>query len=197
MKNQYYGSVCACVFMCEGAPLHSECWWSAQSWSGWSPLPAHSHGDNRWTGLGETPTAEGIINGNRSKTRAKKNENKHMWCGWQDKKLQVCFPFTHRLHKIKHLPLLDLLHLEDVLQGNFVEMLPHIINLTVRLSHRRQIVKTEGLMLIINAEKYHEQHLTSWRWASFFLADRLRCFSNTAQYFSVSLSYFFLASFLR
>lgn len=36
---------------------------------------------------------------------------------------------------------------------------------------------------------------TSWRCASFFLADRLRCFSNTVQYFSVSLSYFFLASY--
>lgn len=35
---------------------------------------------------------------------------------------------------------------------------------------------------------------TSCRCASFFLADRLRCFSRTAQYFSVSLSYFFFAS---
>lgn len=40
---------------------------------------------------------------------------------------------SHRLHKVKHLPLLDLLHLEDVLQRNFVEMLPHVIHLVVCL----------------------------------------------------------------
>lgn len=36
--------------------------------------------------------------------------------------------------------------------------------------------------------------VTSCRCDSFFFAERLRCFSSTAQYFSVSLSYFFLAS---
>lgn len=36
--------------------------------------------------------------------------------------------------------------------------------------------------------------LTSWSWDSFFLEDRFKCFSKMPQYFSVSLSYFFLAS---
>lgn len=46
-------TLCVCV------SLHSVCWWSGRSWSGWSPLPARSRGDSRWTGLGETPTTEG------------------------------------------------------------------------------------------------------------------------------------------
>lgn len=45
---------------------------------------------------------------------------------------------SYRLHKVKHLPLLDLLHLEDVLQRNLVEMLPHVVDLVVRLRHRRK-----------------------------------------------------------
>lgn len=36
--------------------------------------------------------------------------------------------------------------------------------------------------------------LTSWSWDSFFLEDKFKCFSKMPQYFSVSLSYFFLAS---
>lgn len=44
-------------------------------------------------------------------------------------------------------------------------------------------------------QSFQRAEHTSWRCASFFLADRLRCFSNTVQYFSVSLSYFFLASY--
>lgn len=47
----------------------------------------------------------------------------------------------------------------------------------------------------ISSQQMRDKHRhTSCRWDSFFLADRLRCFSSTAQYFSVSLSYFFLAS---
>lgn len=76
-----------CVSAWVRESLHSECWWSAQSWSGWSPLPAHSRGDSRWTGPGETPTAGGIRNGNRSKMRDRKSENKQiqfagMWVTW-------------------------------------------------------------------------------------------------------------------
>lgn len=41
--------------------------------------------------------------------------------------------FTYRLHKLKHLPLLDLLHLEDILQGDLVEMLPNQVHLAVCL----------------------------------------------------------------
>lgn len=56
-------SVCAVLQMmltlCVCVSLHSVCWWSGRSWSGWSPLPARSRGDSRWTGLGETPTTEG------------------------------------------------------------------------------------------------------------------------------------------
>lgn len=37
--------------------------------------------------------------------------------------------------------------------------------------------------------------LTSCSWDSFFLEDKFKCFSRTPQYFSVSLSYFFLASY--
>lgn len=40
---------------------------------------------------------------------------------------------TYRLHELKHLPLLDLLHLEDILQGDFVEMLPNQVHLAVCL----------------------------------------------------------------
>lgn len=36
--------------------------------------------------------------------------------------------------------------------------------------------------------------LTSCSWDSFFLEDKFKCFSKVPQYFSVSLSYFFLAS---
>lgn len=132
--------------------------------------------------------------------RVKTNRYSLRGCGWRDTRVKAAALFeksTHRLHKIKHLPLLDLLHLEDVLQRNLVEVLPHVIHLTVRLQQRRQTVNTEGLMLRRNPEKHPEQHLTSWRCDSFFLADRLRCFSSTAQYFSVSLSYFFLASCFR
>lgn len=42
---------------------------------------------------------------------------------------------THRLYEVKHLPLLDLLHLEHVLQRHLVEMLPHVVHLTVCLHH--------------------------------------------------------------
>lgn len=56
-------SVCAVqqmmLTLCVCVSLHSVCWWSGRSWSGWSPLPARSRGDSRWTGLGETPTTEG------------------------------------------------------------------------------------------------------------------------------------------
>lgn len=41
--------------------------------------------------------------------------------------------FTYGLHKLKHLPLLDLLHLEDVLQGDLIEMLPNQVHLAVCL----------------------------------------------------------------
>lgn len=54
----------------------------------------------------------------------------------RDKRVKAAALFekgTHRLHKVKHLPLLDLLHLEDILQGDLVEVLPHVIHLTVRL----------------------------------------------------------------
>lgn len=44
-----------------------------------------------------------------------------------------CQVSSYWLHKVKHLPLLDLLHLEDVLQRNLVEVLPHVIDLVVRL----------------------------------------------------------------
>lgn len=40
---------------------------------------------------------------------------------------------TYRLHELKHLPLLDFLHLEDILQGYFIEMLPDQVHLTVCL----------------------------------------------------------------
>lgn len=63
----------------------------------------------------------------------------------RDKRVKAAALFekrTHRLHKVKHLPLLDLLHLEDILQGDLVEVLPHVIHLTVRLRHRRQTVNT-------------------------------------------------------
>lgn len=40
---------------------------------------------------------------------------------------------TYRLHELKHLPLLHFLHLEDILQRYFIEMLPDQIHLTVCL----------------------------------------------------------------
>lgn len=88
MQNQCFTFI-TCVHAWVSESLHSECWWSAQSWSGWSPLPAHSRGDSRWTGPGETPTAAGITQGNRSKMRDRKSENKQikfaaMWLtGWK------------------------------------------------------------------------------------------------------------------
>lgn len=39
--------------------------------------------------------------------------------------------------------------------------------------------------------------LTSCSWDSFFLEDKFKCFSKMPQYFSVSLSYFFLASWQK
>lgn len=44
---------------------------------------------------------------------------------------------SYRLHKVKHLPLLDLLHLEDVLQRNLIEVLPYVVHLVVRLRRGR------------------------------------------------------------
>ena len=51
---------------------------------------------------------------------------------------------SYRLHKVKHLPLLDLLHLEDVLQRHLVEMLPYVIYLVVRLQRGRKFRKLTG-----------------------------------------------------
>ena len=45
---------------------------------------------------------------------------------------------AYRLHKVKHLAFLDLLHLEDVLQGDLVEVLPHAVHLAVRLRQHTQ-----------------------------------------------------------
>lgn len=45
---------------------------------------------------------------------------------------------TYRLHKLKHLPLLDLLHLEDILQGDLVEMLPNQVDLAVCLQEKKE-----------------------------------------------------------
>jgi hypothetical protein len=45
---------------------------------------------------------------------------------------------THRLYEVKHLPLLDLLHLEDILQRHLVEMLPHVVHLAVGLHHTQK-----------------------------------------------------------
>lgn len=42
-------------------------------------------------------------------------------------------PVTHRLHKVEHLSLLDLLDLEDVVQRRLVELLPHPLHLGVSL----------------------------------------------------------------
>lgn len=102
---------------------------------------------------------------------------------------------SYRLHKVKHLPLLDFLHFQHILQRNFVEMLPHAAHLVVRLKQKYMStglsVKTFSLW---DSWKTMPFSLTSWSCVSFFLAERLRCFSRTAQYFSVSLSYLFLAS---
>lgn len=40
---------------------------------------------------------------------------------------------THRLHKVEHLSLLDLLDLEDVVKRHLVELLPHGLYLKVSL----------------------------------------------------------------
>lgn len=48
---------------------------------------------------------------------------------------------SYRLHKVKHLPLLDFLHFEDVLQRNLVEMLPDVIYLAVGLQQRKKAKK--------------------------------------------------------
>lgn len=61
---------------------------------------------------------------------------------------------SYRLHKVKHLPLLDLLHLEDVLQGDLVEMLPHVIHLVVRLQQggkvNRLIIMRKKTLILTN-----------------------------------------------
>lgn len=52
---------------------------------------------------------------------------------------------TYGLHKLEHLSLLDLLHLEDVLQGHFIEMLPDQVHLAVCLQTRRNFTgKSSG-----------------------------------------------------
>lgn len=43
---------------------------------------------------------------------------------------------TYRLHEVEHLPFLDLLNLEDVVQRHLVELLPHCLHLGVRLVGR-------------------------------------------------------------
>lgn len=48
--------------------------------------------------------------------------------------LKMCY----RFHKLKHLPLLNLLHFEDVFQRDLVEVLPHVIHLVICLrKHNR------------------------------------------------------------
>lgn len=54
---------------------------------------------------------------------------------------RVC---SYRLHKLKHLPLLNFLHFEHVLQRHLVEMLLHVIHLTVCLGDG---VKSQSLQL--------------------------------------------------
>lgn len=44
---------------------------------------------------------------------------------------------THRLHEVKHLSLLDLLDLEDIVKRHLVELLPHRLYLGVSLIGRR------------------------------------------------------------
>lgn len=101
---------------------------------------------------------------------------------------------SYRLHKLKHLSLLDLLHFEDVLQGDLIEVLPHVIHLIVRLQQEKLLWEMSSLVWETETGRGLTWDHTSCRCASFFLAERLRCFSRTPQYFSVSLSYFFLAS---
>lgn len=49
---------------------------------------------------------------------------------------------SYRLHKVKHLPLLNLLNLKNVLQRNFIEMLPDMINLVVCLKQKKEMDTT-------------------------------------------------------
>lgn len=54
---------------------------------------------------------------------------------------RVC---VYRLHKLKHLPLLDFLHFKHVLQWHLVEMLPHVIHLIVCLGDSEETQKADN-----------------------------------------------------
>ncbi len=39
----------------------------------------------------------------------------------------------YRLHKLKHFPLLNFLHFEDIFQRDLIEVLPYNVHLVIRL----------------------------------------------------------------
>ena len=65
-----------------------------------------------------------------------KDQNGNYWnegWGWKSGHTAKPWASTYRLHELKHLPLLDFLHLEDILQRYFIEMLPNQVHLAVCL----------------------------------------------------------------
>ncbi len=44
----------------------------------------------------------------------------------------------YRLHKLKHFPLLNFLHFEDIFQRDLIEVLPYNVHLVIRLGRYDQ-----------------------------------------------------------
>lgn len=57
--------------------------------------------------------------------------------------LKMCY----RFHKLKHLPLLNLLHFKDVFQRDLVEVLPHMIHLVICL--RKHNITEQNIFLCV------------------------------------------------
>lgn len=91
---------------------------------------------------------------------------------------------SHRLHKLKLLSLLHLLDLEDVLQRRIIKDLPVFTHLCVSLHWKQATTDvpvkfTQKQHMTDNINFKEPDSFTSCSCRSFFLDERLRCFSRT------------------